>query len=269
MKILLNEWVKKSLELATSQGYLDRLAQIYPSTIPQRRPLEGDVKKKIEYFYNQGDGENLLRLLFELTKRKHPFPIEHPYASILRQKPQLIEKNQKVFQQLGEIILSMDLEDIIKGCERPADINRIMGSAFRRWLKDYFLRQGYIFLPEHQFKISHKPAFFDGANSAILNFINRNLHISLKRGRDFLFKLNNKYVVGEARFLSTAGGSQTRDLLETISFVRTAKKYLTAVAVIDGIIWFYNPYIRELSKLRKDEPAVSALLLKEFLETLQ
>ena len=265
----LNEWVKKSLELANSQGYLDRLSQIYPSTIPPSRPLEVTVKKEIEHFHAQGDWQSLLKKLFELTRKGHPFPIEHPYASILRQKPKLIESNPQTFQQLGQIILSMKIEDIIRGCERPVDINRAMGSAFRGWLKRYFSAQGYAFLQESQFEKSRGPAFFDGPNAAILQFINKKLHISLDRGRDFLFKLGDKYVVGEARFLSTAGGSQTRDLLETINFVKSVKKHLIALAVVDGIVWFHGQYVRKLSRLEKDEYALSALLLKEFLESLR
>jgi hypothetical protein len=265
----MNEWVKRSLELADSSHYLDRLGQIYPSAIPPIRPLGEEVKEQIRSFHAEKDWKNLLKLLFRITQEGHPFPIEHPYASILRQRPELIEKNPGVFQQLGEIVLSMGISEIVRGCERPADINRIMGSAFHRWIRQYFPRQGYMFLSEYEFERSRGPSFLDAANAAILKYVNTKLGLELSRGRDFLFKNNDKCVIGEARFLSTGGGSQTRDLLETLNFVKDAKRdNVIAVAVIDGIIWFNRSYVQRLLELEEDEPALSALLLKDFLQSV-
>ena len=166
-------------------------------------------------------------------------------------------------QELGEALLTLSLDELIRGAERPADINRVMGSAFRNWLRSL----GYPMLSQSDFDVSDTPAFLDAANAAILNYAHSKLAIPLKRGRDFLFKGRKKYVIGEARFLSTKGGSQTRDLREAIEFSREAKhSIIIAVVILDGVAWFDKAYINMLSELKDDEPALTALLLHEFLE---
>lgn len=219
----MNEWVEKSIKIATGKGYLDKLSKIYPAALLPKRPLDDYAKEEIRRLHQQKDGKKLVTFLLGLTKHKHPFPIEHPYASIFRQKPQLITQNPLVFKMLGDIILSMDAEEVIKGCERPIDINRVMGQAFYNWLTRFFPARGIPILPEHQFERSQGKAFLEGRNAKILDYINRKIGIPLKRGRDFLYKSKNKLVLGEARFLSTSGGSQTRDLIETIDFIKKIK----------------------------------------------
>lgn len=265
----MNEWVRRSLELANSPGYLDKLADIYPARDLPVRPLDEDTKKRLRSLHEQRDLTELLKLLLKITKKGHPFPIEHPYASIFRQKPELIEKNPVVFNELGKIILSKPIEDVIKGVERPIDINRVMGQAFYNWLKKHFPNQGIPILPQTQFVKCRGVAFFDGRNSDILNFVNRTLGLKLERGRDFLYKVDDKFVLGEARFLSTSGGSQTRDLIETIEFIKKTKGRVIGVGVLDGIVWFNKGYVKKLSNLGDDEPALSALLLEDFLKSLR
>jgi hypothetical protein len=262
----LNKWVKKSIEVANSRGYLDKLIEIYPAMILPRRPLEDDARREISSLYEKKDWQELLKLLLRLTRREHPFPIEHPYASIFRQKQGLIETNPETFRKLGEAILSMPIEDVIKGCERPADINRVMGSAFQSWLKRFFPAHGIPVLPESEFEEFQGLCFLDARDKVILDYVNKKLGVKLERGRDFLAKVGNKYVVGEARFLSSSGGSQTRDLRETTSFIKSLKGKVCAVGVVDGIVWFNKKYVEMLAELGEDEVILTALLLKDFLE---
>lgn len=265
----MNKWVRRSLEIANSPGYLDRLSAIYPAIRPPRRPLPNSAKQKIAELHRAGDGRGLVTLLLALRGKGHPFPFEHPYASLLGKYPELLDKNPDIVRHLGESLLALSVKEIIRGCERPADINRVMGPAFRNWLRHFFPTQGYPVLPEAQFETYGGPAFLDAANSAVLHHASYKLGFPLERGRDFLARVGTRYVIGEARFLSTSGGSQTRDLRETIGFVKSAKKHLVAIAVLDGVIWFNRAYVQIVSELGKDEPALTALLLYDFLESLR
>ncbi|MBS7645298.1 MAG: hypothetical protein QW569_06315 [Candidatus Bathyarchaeia archaeon] len=264
----MNEWVEKSLRVAESQNYLDRLSEIYPAKPLPRRPLEDDVKNRIRELHGRGDWKELLKIILKQSKRGHPFPVEHPYASILRQKPKLMENNPKVTQTLGSMLLKMSIDEIFRGIERSIDINRVMGPAFHNWLRRYFPSQGIPVLPQHRFESYKDKAFLDARNASILKYLNEKFGYVLDRGRDFLFRTADKLVVGEARFLSTSGGSQTRDLKEVIEFVRKMKEKIVAVGVVDGIVWFNRSYIKLLSGLADDEPVLSALLLKDFLGSL-
>ncbi|MGC8961707.1 MAG: hypothetical protein ACP5K1_04595, partial [Candidatus Bathyarchaeia archaeon] len=104
--------------------------------------------------------------------------------------------------------------------------------------------------------------------TGIMKYLNEKYGYVLDRGRDLLFRTKDKFVVGEALFLSTYGGSQTRDLKETIEFVKKMKGRIVAVGILDGIVWFDGRYIKLLSGLAGDEPVLTALLLKDFLESL-
>jgi len=82
------------------------------------------------------------------------------------------------------------------------------------------------------------------------------------------------YVIGEARFLSTPGGSQNRDLDNTLRFVeimeeiaaRSMEVKLKGVALLDGIVWFYSPYVKQVvTRAINDRIVMSALFLEEYL----
>lgn len=74
----MNEWIERSLRVANSAGYLERLTDIYPAELRPNRPLGADIKKQIESLHREGNWQGLLGKLFELMKGGHPFPFEHP-----------------------------------------------------------------------------------------------------------------------------------------------------------------------------------------------
>jgi hypothetical protein len=191
-----------------------------------------------------------------------------PYVSLLRAKPELLEQNPKVVEQIGQILASLGPDDVIKGCERPPDLNRQMGPRFKNWLKKYFAPKGYSFLSEYSFSSSKGKAFLDVGDAAITKYANKNLGCKITRGRDFLVRVGNKFVIGEARFLSDSGGSQRRDVRETIDFAKDKIGNVIKLAVLDGMPWFENDMLSVIKRLEDDEPGLSALLLREFLESL-
>ena len=78
-----NAWIERSVRLAEGQDYLLKVSQIYPATIPPRRPLDRRTREMIETLHKNRDGKRLLRLLLDLRRKGHPFPIEHPYVPLL------------------------------------------------------------------------------------------------------------------------------------------------------------------------------------------
>jgi len=268
-----NVWIEKSVELAESQDYLLKVSQIYPATIPPRRPLDQRTRRTIETLHKNRDGKSLLNFLLDLRRKSHPFPIEHPYVPLLGKRKEIFDKNPGMVEIVANILLNTHVEDIIRGCERPPDINRIMGQAFRRWVRSYFPGHGYPVLPIPKFDAHSTSAILDAANKAIMDYVRRKLSIDLGKGRDILVKIVNAegnilYVVGEARFLSTSGGSQTRDLREVLSFVRETNENLIRIGILDGVMWFERRYLRMIRQLGEDEYVLSALLLKDFLDWL-
>ena len=86
---------------------------------------------------------------------------------------------------------------------------------------------------------------------------------------DFLARINGKYIIGEAKFLTDFGGhqdAQFNDAMATLNCQANAIK----IAVLDGV-----PYIKGQSKMHKeimgkykDSNIMSALVLSTFLNTL-
>lgn len=262
----MNKWVKASIELANSPGYLDKLTAIYPSVPTKREPLSPSVKRQIREFQGQDNEAALIELL--VSFRGHPFPIEHPYVSLLRYMPSLIRQNPVVVRDIGNILANLGEDGVIRGCERPPDLNRQMGHSFQSWLKRYFAPKGFKFLDEYRFGAYNGKAFLDAGDKRITAYANDKLGCDINRGRDLLVKINGKYAIGEARFLSSGGGSQSRDVRETITFAKDPVGQAKKIAIIDGMAWFDDDMLNVIKTLDSDEVGLSALLLDDFLQTL-
>jgi hypothetical protein len=132
------------LELASSD-YLDELLEVYPVDLPPPRPLTEDQKQEIVRLHKEKRYQELL--IYLITLRNHPFPIEHPYASLLRslvkgrREKDVLLKNPKLLDRLVDLIKRLGSEGVIKGVERPKDINRGLGRAFKKWVLEHFKRE--------------------------------------------------------------------------------------------------------------------------------
>jgi len=283
---LLNEWAKRTLELATNGNYLDRLLEIYPAKLPPGRPLPQDVKQKIVDLYHKGEYEKLVILLIELKDRNYPFPIEHPYAALLRhlsrtKRYSVIKRNPQIIKELADLLVSLGLNNIIRGVERPKDINRTLGVAFKAWVNKKFRETPFKVVDNHNLLLkcsNNEICIYVGPDEKIAEFIK--FYLRLKEpedrffDRDIIVKVKNLYIVGEARFLSTPGGSQNRDLDNTLRFVETMENIagsttdikVKGIALIDGVVWFHNSYVKQIKQRAiNDRVVMSALFLKEYL----
>jgi len=73
----MNKWTQKSIELANSPGYLDRLSEVYLVTREAKRVLSSEIKAQLKDAYDERDGARLVRALLELEK----FPMKDPYVA--------------------------------------------------------------------------------------------------------------------------------------------------------------------------------------------
>lgn len=283
MSTQINIWTRKTLDLATSKNYLDRLLEIYPATLPPERSLPENIKLKIRTLYESRKFDELLLLLIDLKDEKYPFPIEHPYASLLRylskgQRRRIMELNPMIAKELANLVASIGLDNIIRGVERPKDINRTLGTAFKNWLRRKFVSSPFRVvnqckeLPQSQCEGSI--CIYTGPDEEIGEFVKHYLKLEEPRegfyNRDLIVRIGNTYIIGEARFLSTPGGSQERDLNETLEFIKIvkseAKSDVKAIALLDGIVWFYDSYVEKIKRVAVgDNVVMSALLLEEYL----
>lgn len=255
----MNEWVEKSIKIANSKGYLDRLFQIYPIEVGGVRDIPEEVISKIKRAFITKEPIQIIKSLLKLPK----FPIDHPYISIIRNHPYLIEKNKKAIEKIVERLLSMDVYTIFLLASRPKSPSRQLGYSFKKWLK----KIGYPFLGKGELLRCADVAFLEASENELFSFATEDLMLkSLRRRPDFILKIGNKYFIGEAKFLTDYGGSQNNQFDGAIETAEVKSENISGIAVLDGILWFESrAYMHR--KIKSFEGfALSALLLKEFIE---
>jgi len=255
----MNEWIEKSIKLANSEGYLDKLFQIYPIEVGEIRDIPEEVMLEIKKAFAIKDSLRLIKALLKLPK----FPIDHPYISILRNHPYLIEKNKKAIEKIVERVLSMDVYTIFLLASRPKSPSRQLGYSFKKWLKNI----GYPFLKDNEFIKSSGVFFLEGTEKDLFSFATDRLKLEkLRRRPDFILKINNIYFVGEAKFLTDYGGSQNNQFDGAIEMAELKSENVIGIAILDGIIWFESKSYMHRKIKTLEGLALSALLLKEFIE---
>lgn len=256
-----NEWVRRSIELANGPGYLDRLSEVYPARGAERS-ISNSARVTIRNAYNERDGAILLKTLVRLEK----FPITDSYVGFLKAGgAAAIDSNPRTVARIAEILLSMPVEAIVAGCEEPKRASRRLGSAFRQWLTTI----GYEAESDGtEFRRRRGIVVFGGSNGAKKKFANESLGCELSKNPDLLIKVRERYVVGEAKFISRHGGGQDRQFDDAIAMVRARAGSAIRVAIVDGAIWIPNAGQKFATLSQLEEPVLSALLLKEFLESL-
>ena len=59
-----------------------------------------------------------------------------------------------------------------------------------------------------------------------------------KKGIDFVARINNKYIIGEAKILTTYGGAQTKNIIEAVSIFDCNTNDITKIVILDGVSYF-------------------------------
>jgi len=247
--------------MANSPGYLDRLSKVYPVTREAKRVLSSEIRTQLKDAYDERDGARLVRALLELDK----FPIKDPYVAFLRRKDSFLTYNPNVVDRLAQTLFSMSFDELISGCEEPKEFNRQIGMLFRNWLP----KLGYPFLSEGEFDKYGDIVFLSGSNGEKTHYANGELGCNLSKGLDLLAKAGGNYIIGEAKFLTDSGGHQNAQFEDALRLVRGKDGRAIRIAVLDGVVWIRSgtKMFKTVSELEED--IMSALLLKDFLESLR
>lgn len=126
----MNKWVQQSIKLASSKGYLDNLFKVYPTDLGISRILSNDLLIKLKNDLNKKNKTDLIKDLLKFPK----FPIDDPYIASLRRHAFLFSKNPKTIDRIGNRILAMDLDSILKLSTVPQKPSRQLGHVFYDWL---------------------------------------------------------------------------------------------------------------------------------------
>ncbi len=259
----MNDWIEKSIELANSSGYLDKLSEIYEMQINLERPLSEEIAVEVKKTFENKDTKKLIKLLIGNAE---VFPVKDSYIGFLRMKQQAIEENPKTIERIGERLYSLGFGRMMQEATRPKETNRQLGNAFKKWL----YKVGFKLVDEDEIlRTNDKILILKGGDKFLGKFAKEKLGCNLRKGIDFIIKRNDKYVIGEAKFLTTPGGEQDRGFDDAESFIHERSGNAMRIAILDGYIW-----LKTLGGLHNrikssDDNIMSALLLKDFIESIK
>jgi len=257
----MNKWVQKSIQIANSPGYLDKLYEVYPYTPEGERKIPVEVQQELKKNYNEQNKIELVKILMKLEK----FPIDDPYIGFLRKERGIfLEYNPQTVSRIAERVLSIGFEKMMEGIKEPKKVSRQSGSLFRRWVSNL----DFPILPEGRFKTYKGIAILDGTNGQLRDFANNELRCNLGKKPDFLAKAGENYIVGEAKFLTAGGGGQDRGFDDAIILLMGTDGNAIRIAILDGVAWIKNSTRMYRTICQLEKVALSALLLKDFLEDL-
>ncbi|HRN46851.1 MAG TPA: hypothetical protein PK110_01960 [Niabella sp.] len=260
----MNYWTKLSIEYANQRSYLDDLFQVYP-TIPEGiREIDENRWANIEQAFHQQNNDTLIKELLKLDL----FPLKDSYIAYLKQDISSIGRNPKTINRICGRLYEMGLMEIYKRCSEPKETNRQIGPMFNNWIKKKSL--GIAQVNAEIFGSTSDNAILGGSDEEKMAFAKANLNYHREKGLDFVARFNGKYVIGEAKFLSSDGGSQNSDFEDAIATLETKNVKAIKIAILDGVL--YIPSKKKMHRFiidpYKDYYIMSSLVLREFLYQL-
>lgn len=256
----MNDWAKRTLEIVTSGDYLDRLQQqIYPhEDLP--RDVPDDVISEIRQSFDARDDRRMLGSLLKLGK----FPYNDSYVGVLRSDPGAIERNPETVKRICGHLYSMGVERVIMGITAPKEANTRRGNQFRDWTKRVFK-----FAPPERFRKSTRGiVMLDATEAEAKDFCNTEMSVGIAKRPDMVAKSGMRYVIGEAKFLSAAGGNQARGFEDGMKLANNPSGHAHKVFIFDGMFWFQRGS-DQFKQIEYSNAAVfSALLLRQYLESI-
>jgi hypothetical protein len=257
-------WTELSVQFANQRNYLDQLFKVYP-TIPEGiRDIDEEKWKKISVAFEKKNNEELLTHLLELEL----FPIKDSYVAYLKRDKTALQRNPQTVQRLCSRLYEMGLDEIFEKSSEPKETNRQIGPLFRRWLQKETL--GFKLMNIKRFSITRSDAILDASDAEQMSFAKKYLKYRGTKGLDFVARVNGKYVIGEAKFLTDFGGHQNAQFEDAKNLLKDKSAKAIKIAILDGVLYIEskNKMYNFLVKHKQQYNIMSSLVLKEFLYQL-
>ncbi len=257
----MSKWTSLSIDYANQRSYLDDLFQVYP-TIPEGiREINEVIWANIEKAFKRKNNNLLIRELLKLDL----FPIKDSYIAYLKRDKTSIDRNPRTINRICGRIYEIGLDKLYERCSEPKETNRQIGPMFREWLRKKSL--GILPVEIKKFLSNNKDAILDGSDKSMMDFAKEELGYNHNKGLDFVGRFNNKYVIGEAKFLTDFGGHQNAQFNDAISTIEAKKVNAIKIAILDGVLYIKgnNKMFKAITETYKNSNIMSALVLREFL----
>jgi hypothetical protein len=256
----MNEWAKRTLSLVEHEDYLDRLQEIYPHHDKERDVSQTVIDKIKTSFAAERDDFELLSNLLRLKK----FPYDDSYIAFLRKDKDALRRNPKTVERICNNLYKMGVDKVIEGLMQPKKANQQRGNSFQVWT-----RKKFSLLEADEFSLSHNGIFLlDGTDDVLQNFCNNVLRAGYTKKPDMVAKVNEKYIIGEAKFASSTGGNQGTGFEDGITIASDIHGRAHKIFLLDGVYWVHKGTKQYKAIDHSAANIFSALLLQDFLNSL-
>ena len=262
----LNEWVQQSIALFETTAYLDNLLEIYPLETAVPIHLEQRLKRRIISAHQGRRTEELISILQGEVK----FPYDEPLAYLIKEVENCLQSNPKQITRIANTLYAMTADELVVRLESAPKLNTQMGPMFTNWLRN-------------QFELL-RIADFENATEGIYvlssseeegkTFVNETLNQDLRKRPDLVAKVNETYIIGEAKWIGRSGGNQNNQVRDVLDFCRDQRGEVLRVGIIDGFPWatrkINGSVINDkVNVLVQEFPydILSALLLEDYLNS--
>ena len=257
----MNHWTKLSIDFANQRNYLDELFRVYPTIPDSIRDIDEGKWKEVEKAFS---GKDDVALLCSLLKLKL-FPIKDSYVAYLKRDKESILRNPKTVKRLCLRLREMGLDKIWEKCSEPKETNRQIGPLFSNWLKKGEL--GLPLLDKTKFEQSSEDAIFIEPDTILKDFAEKQLEYKGDKRPDFIARVRNHYIIGEAKFLTDFGGHQNAQFEDAKILLKDTSAKATKIAILDGVLYIpgRNKMYDYLNTHKEEYHIMSSLLLRDFL----
>ncbi len=268
---------EKSIKIANSENYLDRLSEIYPMIPEKKRVLsEGKIREIHKYFTERNNIE-LIKCLLGLDL----FPIKDSYVAFLRtcnkngykkfEKEEKIDndvflRNPNTVDRLSHRLYDMGIDEIIRNSTLPKETNRQIGPMFKNWIIAGSL--GYKVVAAEEFLNCNYDCILNTSEKRMMEIAKNKFNYQRNKGLDFFARKNNKYIIGETKFLTDFGGHQNAQFEDASTLLNVDASNVVKINILDGVIYLYSDGKAYKTITASNSYIFSALCLKEFLDKL-
>lgn len=262
----LNPWIQKSITLFYEASYLDRISNIYNYSADEPERIDEELRREIKFAHHNKNDEELIYLLSQLDK----FPYDEPFWYLLKNVDRFIENNPEQVHRIAQTLYSMTDEEVVVRIESQPKLNQQTGPMFNNWVREHFEVKSL-----REFKDNEEGIIVLGESEETgKSYLSDKLNQNVEKRPDLIAKVNDKIVIGEAKWIGQSGGNQYKSVVEVLKFCGEQRGSVYRTGIIDGYPWV----TKKSGKVTNDRICVevqestynlmSALLLNEYLEDL-
>jgi len=264
----LNEWVAKSVELFQSTSYLDDILAVYPLEIAAPERIDPALRRNIIRCHQARQTNKLIQLLLTIDK----FPYDDPIWYMIKNTQGCLDNNPRQIERIAKSLYAMTSEETVVRLESPPKLNTQIGPMFNTWLRNKFE-----LLSIEDFRESHDGIYIlDESEEVAKIFLINELNQNIEKRPDLVAKVDEQYIIGEAKWIGQPDGNQDKQVEEVLLFCKNQRGDVLRIGIVDGFPWsLYNNRgnlinFKTAVLIQESEyDILSALLLKDYLDRLK